>query len=344
MSFKRPQLVPLGLGLALIGLGLVGAWRWWLGPRSAAAESAASPELVELRASTEATLAELGVAVSLTDPPVGSSVDGEALRWRAPGECVEVYRVRLDDRYRDASVATFLGRAEEHATHYLALAGDPLRAPERASEAGELAPVLAVLITDDGEPERVRELWWGPETVGPAAPDFACRRRSWDPLEDALALGWPRLPGTTTRVGEGWRGAAVEGRCHETVCVEPDGSFAHAVPCRARPWAERLAGGEGSLALVLGTWDDGHDPTRPEIGILTSRELVLDEGRPLYVRAVIDQRWAGVRRELSLVRVDDCGTRSLAGPGEAGEVEETRARFRGPFRARLPRPATPSAP
>jgi hypothetical protein len=326
--------------LALIGLGLIGAWRWWLEPRRAAAAEANADLPVELRRATRASLAEQGLELALAD----RAIPGEALRWRAPGECVEVYRIRVDDRYRDASVATFLGRAETHAIHYLAIAGDPLRVPQHARDPGAddgPSPVLGVLFEAE-EPARVRELWWGRESVGPSAPDFACRRRDWDPVEDALALAWPWLPGTDTRVGEGWRGAPVEGRCHETVCVEPDGSFGHAVPCRARPWAEQLVGAEGSLALIRGDWDDGHDPSRPEIGILTSRVLVVDEGRPLYARVVIDQRWAGVRRELSLVRVDDCGSRTLAaGPGETTRVEETRARFREQFRARLPRPADP---
>lgn len=98
-------------------------------------------------------------------------------------------------------------------------------------------------------------------------------------------------------------------------------------------------GAQNGLAVIRGDWDDGHDPTRSKIGILTSRELVIDDGRPLYVRAVIDQRWAGVRRELALVRIDDCGTRSLASDGDAQIVADTRARFRDEFRARLSRPA-----
>src|SRR5690606_27319131 len=143
----------------------------------------------------------------------------EILRWRAPGECVEVYRFRVDEYYRDASVETFVGRPEEHATHHLALAHDPTRAP-----GDRLRPVIGMLTRADAE-VRVRELWWSEIEVGPSAPDFACRRRSWDLLEDALALGWPKLPGTTTHVGERWTGARVEGRCHETVCLDAEGSF-----------------------------------------------------------------------------------------------------------------------
>ncbi len=309
------------MGLTVVAV--IGAWRWWLAPwreRAAKAEG-----LDAVRAGVRDTLREYDIDVKLD----GLKATAEVLSWRAPGECVEVYRVRIDERYRDASVVTFLGRNEEHRTHYLALAGDP-----RRGSANGITPVIAMLTSADEQP-RIRELWWGPRSVGPSAPDFACRRRSWDPLEDALAFGWPRLPARWTWVADSWTGAAVEGRCHETICVDPDGSFGHAVPCRARPWSEQLDGVEGEMALIYGRWDDGHDPDRREIGILTLREAVIDEGRPLYVRAEIDQRWAGVRRELSLVRVDDCGAHSLT---NGDPVDETRALFREQIRARLSQP------
>ncbi|MFO7565415.1 MAG: hypothetical protein R6X02_22430 [Enhygromyxa sp.] len=327
-SKRRPAAAMILAYAALLGCAGLGAWRWWWAPKSAAAAARETAELVALREATIETLGQFGIEVALDD----HLAEADTLRWRAPGECVEVYRVRIDERHRDEGVALFLGRDEEHATLHLALVADPTRAGREGP-----SPALGLLIAADEEP-RLRELWWGERVVGPSAPDFACRRRSWDPLEDALALGWPRLPGARVPVGERWRGAAVEGRCHETVCVEPDGSFGHAVPCRAPPWTERLAGAQGDLALILGDWNDGHDPARPEIGILTSRELVLDEGRPLYLRAVIDQRWAGVRRELSLVRIDDCGRRSLATPADRPRVDETRARLADQIRARLSRP------
>lgn len=288
----------IAINTLLLGIAIIAASRWWLAPRRAAARASQSDEARELRRVTIETLAEMGIDVSLDD----RRAEAGTLRWRAPGECVELYRFRVDERYRDASVETFVGRPEEHATYQLALARDPTRS---ASE--QLQPVIATLTRPDAD-TRVRELWWGEVEVGPSAPDFACRRRSWDPLEDALAFGWPKLPGSSTRVGERWVGAHVEGRCHETVCLDVDGSFNPnaAVPCRARPWSERLVGAEGELAVILGDWDDGHDPARPEFGILTSRELVIDEGRPRYAKAVIEHRWSGVRRELSLVRVDDC--------------------------------------
>jgi hypothetical protein len=312
----------LVLSVALLGLGSIGAWRWWVGPWRAAQTNSRAPAQVEQREAVAAQLAGLGVQASFG---VGA-VEPEHLRWRAPGDCVEVYAVRVDERHRDPGVAVFLGRAEEHTSWVLALAADPRRRSPGA--------VLGVLTVEgEAEPPRVRELWWGPAEVGPQAPDWACRRRSWDPMEDALALAWPRLPdtGRALWVGERWQGMAVEGRCHETVCLDPQASFAAAseTECRARPWAEQLAGVQGGMALIQGDWDDGHDPARGEIGVLTSRVAVIDEGRPLYVRAVIEQRWAGVRRELSLVRLDPCGERSLASEADAALVDQARARLQG---------------
>jgi hypothetical protein len=311
----------LALYLLLGTLAAIGTWRWWLAPRELAAAERERVVSVELRRATIETLADFGIEVQLEDRAAAR----EVVSWRAPGECVEVYRVRVDERHRDASVSAFIGRAEEHASYTLAFG---------RKQQDELAPVIGVL-TSEGEQPRVRELWWSAEAVGPSAPDFACRRRSWDPFEDALALGWPRLPAAHTWVGARWRGQIVGGRCHETVCLDPDGSFGRALPCRARPWTEQLVGADEELALLLGDWDDGHDPARPELGIFTSRELVIDEGRPLYVRAVIEQRWAGVRRELSLVRLDDCSARSLGTPADQIRVQETRAQLNDQIHASM---------
>jgi hypothetical protein len=315
--------------MLIVTLSGIGAWRWWLAPRSVAAAERELATHIELREATIETLAEFGIETRFDDRAAAA----EVLAWRAPGECVEVYRMRIDERHRDPSVAVFVGREEQHDTYYVALVR--AAANERNDE---LAPVIGVL-TVAGEQPRVRELWWSAREVGPSAPDFACRRRSWDPFEDALALGWPRLPGARTWVGSRWQGATVGGRCHETVCLDPDGSFAHAIPCRARPWAEQLVGADARLALIFGDWDDGHDPARVELGIFTSRELVIDEGRPLYVRAVIEQRWAGVRRELSLVRLDDCDAHSLGTAADQIHVAETRALLGERIHARLSRPA-----
>lgn len=243
------------------------------------------------------------------------STEASQPSWRAPESCVEVYELRIDEAFRDASVASFVGREPEHATWWLALA---------QRDTG----IVAVLLADDpDEPPRRRALWWSSRAIGPAAPDFACRRRSWDPLEDALALGWPTLPAGRVSVGDAWVGSAVEGRCHETVCLSDDGRFTHERPCRARPWRERLAGADNGLMLIAGDWDDGQwdDGHDPETGILTSRLALLDDGRPLQVWAGVAHHWSGVRRSLSLTRIDDCGRRSLARPEHAPQLARARA-------------------
>ena len=157
--------------VAIVGvavLALLCAWRWWWAPSRSAIENAAAPELVAARESVLARVPDIGILEQ-------RSAD---LRWRAPGSCVEVYRVRIDEEFRDASVAIFVGREEDHSSWLLALG----RAGTRT---------LGVLAREDLDDEvRVRELSWSASAIGPAAPDFACRRRSWDPIEDALA---PRL-------------------------------------------------------------------------------------------------------------------------------------------------------
>jgi hypothetical protein len=283
---------------ALVVVGSICAWRWWLAPSRAAERDAAAPELIEAHERAESVL---GVALD----------DRSAeLEWRAPGECVEVYRVRIDETFRDASVAAFVGRDEEHSSWLLAL-----------GRRGE-QPIGVLVREDADEAVRVRELSFGEAQVGPAAPDFACRRRGWDPIEDALALGWPKLPGARVRVGEAWLGAAVEGRCHETVCASEQGKFEHDRRCRARPWRERLAGAGENLAVIVSAWDDAHEPP---VGVLTSRTAVIHEGRPLQVSASVEHRWSGVHRDLSLTRLDDCGRMSLAASEDAAAVEQARA-------------------
>jgi hypothetical protein len=234
------------------------------------------------------------------------------LCWRPPGECVEVYRVRIDDRFRDAMVARFVGREEEHSSWLFALG----RRGQR---------VFGVLVREDAsEDVRERELHWSATEVGPAAPDFACRRRSWDPIEDALALAWPRLPGARVRVGEDWIGTSVEGRCHETVCANEQGQFEHDRRCRARPWHEQLAGAGDGVAVIVSSWDDGH---QEPIGILTTRTSLIHEGRPLWVTAEVEHRWSGVSRSLELIRIDDCADASLASADDEAPVAQARARF-----------------
>lgn len=291
-------------GLFVLVLALVCAWRWWVMPSRAAAREAAAPELLAAR---EQVADNFDVALDARSA---------TLRWQPPSECIEVYRVRVDERFRDASVARFVGREEEHSSWLLALG-------RRGSRQ------LGVLVREDAvEDVRERELSWSATEVGPAAPDFACRRRSWDPIEDALALGWPRLPGARVRVGETWIGASVEGRCHETVCANEHGKFEHDRRCRARPWHEQLAGAGDGVALIRSDWDDGH--ALDQAGIFTTRTSLIHDGRPLWVSANVEHRWSGVSRSLELIRIDDCSARSLAGAHDDAPVAQVRAQLLKP--------------
>jgi hypothetical protein len=292
--------------IAVLVLALVCAWRWWIVPSRAAAREAAGPELIAARTAASAKLAAHELAIAFDDRSA-------ELRWRPPGECVEVYRVRIDEHFRDAMVARFVGREEEHSSWLLALGR---RGQQR----------LGVLVREDADDDiRERELVWSATEIGPAAPDFACRRRSWDPIEDALALGWPSLPGGSVRVGDAWIGASVEGRCHETVCANEQGKFEHDRRCRARPWHEQLAGAGNDVALILSSWDDGHELEQG--GISTTRTSLIHEGRPLWVSASVEHRWSGVSRSLELIRVDDCSGISLATTGDDVPVARARARL-----------------
>ncbi len=296
--------------LVLVLAGLAG-WRWWWQPRAQAAAGRDST----LQGTLDGMTARLGLEASLDTRPI-------ALSWRAPSECVEVYSLRVDEEFRDESVALFLGRAEEHATYLLGLAPTKRASEQAARGAEEVVHARSVLmaLSDTTEPTLERDVVIAPTTVGPAAADLACRRRTWDPLEDVLALGWPRLPDHPVRPGDAWQGHPVGGRCHETPCLDDAAEIGEA-PCRARPWRERFAGvllgpaqarpGADEWVVLRSEWDDGHVEAADEgsgRGILTSREAVLGQGRPLFVRMALEHRWAGVTRILELRALDDCTT------------------------------------
>jgi hypothetical protein len=301
--------------LALGGLVLVALARWWWQPRAAEAASSRGATLEDMALTLDAQ--------RLADP------GPQTLRWDLSGACTQVYSLTIDESFADVSVMNFLGRNEEHSSWFMAVGPHP-----------RIEGRLAVLLVDRATPEaevRLRELFTSPESheLGPAAPDFACRNRSWDLVEDALALGWPELPVAPVRAGDGWRGQVVGGRCHETPCLDGEGQFDHARSCQARPWQEQLVGwldpaGKGpAIAVLTSSWDDGHeaDPSNVgQFGIYSWRELAIAEGRPLFVRAEILHRWTGVMRRLELRAIGECA------PG--GDLAETLARVR----ASLPTP------
>jgi hypothetical protein len=291
--------------IAVLVLALVCVVRWWVMPSRAAARATLKSSLI--RTAMVDALARDGIAIAFDQRQAD-------LRWRAPDRCVEVYRLSIDEEHRDSMVTRFVGREPERSSWLLALG-------QRGRQ------TVGVLVREDATDDvRERELTWSTTEVGPAAPDFACRRRSWDPIEDALALGWPKLPGARVRVGESWIGASVEGRCHETVCANEQGRFDHDRRCRARPWHEELAGSGNGVALIVSDWDDGHE--LDEIGVLTQRNSLIHEGRPLRVVASIQHSWSGVDRTLELTRIDDCSSLSLASADDEAAVAEVRAELK----------------
>ncbi len=274
----------------VLGLGLA---RWWWQPRAAAAATRDT----ELDATLERMAREL-------DTESQTRAEARTLRWRFAEVCTQVYEFTIDESFADESVAVFLGRAEEHSRWWLAIGSHP-RLPDRLG-----ALLIAHEPLEPVDAGKLRELFASTDgrALGPAAPDLACRARTWDPLEDALALGWPRLPNRPVRPGDRWVGHVVGGRCHETPCLDAKGEIDRARACQARPWTEQVAGWlesetETATAVLRSTWTDGH--TGP-VGIVTTRELVIAEGRPLLAYAEIWQRWVGVVRQLELRAIGEC--------------------------------------
>lgn len=167
----------------------------------------------------------------------------------------------------------------------------------------------------------VRDWFLSATMAGPAAPTAACFPRTWDPIEDAFALGWPRLPGGPAAVGDTWTGLRVEGKCNRSACVDPvsggGGPENHHRTCVTPSWKNTLSGvyevGEHRVALVQGQWSDGHG----EKGIWTESMTVIsiDHGRPLWSRVVVhhgfnqptaDRSFAPVERTWTMEAIDDC--------------------------------------
>lgn len=286
------------------------------------------------------TLEPYGVQLGVAELP---SVE---LGWQAPPEgCPHAYRITVG--YEPSL------RFEEDSTSSLVVGRHPRQQPERPLgegpiPAGVIAP--AQLFYQGIRAERIgatRDVYLTRELVGPAAPTAACMPRTWDPMDDALALGWPRLPGRLTAVGERWSGLPVQGKCARSPCVDPQtgggGPEAHARTCVAAPWQERLAGlydHDGELyAWIASTWSDGHGP---EQGIHSERWTLVsvEHGRPVWSRTVVDHRFpqpvasggfAPVVRTWTLESIDACpGSLAAAGwprPPELGQ-EELRLRDR----------------
>lgn len=248
--------------------------------------------------------------------PVAAGDRVATLAWQAPAACPQVFRVQIDERYPDG-LAAMLRTTPEQSESFLAVAG-----PAQGGEAWPPGPVPE---------DRVfvgRSLFRGPKTqgrplerefalsaalAGPASPDAPCFERTWDPVEDALALGWPALPGRMVAVGETWRGARVEARCNRSACVDPKtrggGPENHHRPCTTMSWRERLDGvfrlGDERVAEISSFWSDGQPLDE---GIWSERKAVvsLAHGRLLHSETLIHHGYSGIEREVRVDAVDGC--------------------------------------
>lgn len=269
----------------------------------------------EAEAPDRAPPAALVETFALTPTPASDQV--ATLAWQAPASCPQVFRVQVDERYPDG-LAEMLRTQPEQSESWLVVAG-----PEKAEkEAWPQGPVPE---------DRVfvgRSLFRGPKTqdrplqrefalsatlAGPASPDAPCFERTWDPVEDALALGWPALPGRMVAVGETWRGARVEARCNRSACVDPEtrggGPENHHRPCTTMSWRERLDGvfrlGDDRVVEISSFWSDGQPL---DAGIWSERKAVvsLAHGRLIHSETLIHHGYSGIEREVRVDAVDEC--------------------------------------
>lgn len=292
--------------------------------------------------------------------PAPAELPSVELGWQAPPEdCPHAYR--LTTGYEPAL------RFEEDGTASLVLGRHPRQRPERlqgvrppngasaAARAVEIGPgpippevmVPAHLFYQGVRAERVgatRDVYLTREFAGPAAPTAACMPRTWDPMEDALALGWPKLTGRLTAVGERWSGLPVQGKCARSACVDPQtgggGPDQHERTCVVGPWQEQLAGVyalRGELyAWIVSRWSDGHGHGQ---GISTERRTLvsLEHGRPVWSQTVVDHRFAQpvaegfapVTRTWTLEAIDACpGSLHAAGWERPPALADEEARLR----------------
>ncbi len=259
-------------------------------------------------------LGPFGIDVEPTDDAV------VPLAWQAPPrDCPHVYRI--DVTYTPAQAL------EADSTSSLGLqltAEAPLNIVDGAPiPDGQVAPLE--LFYQGLRVERrgtVRDLWLSRHFAGPAAPTPACLPRTVDPMEDALALGWPRLPQHLAGIGASWTGLRVEGKCNMSACVDPQtgggGPDQHHRVCVTPSWSERLLGvyeiGSEHFAWLESTWSDG----QPENQGIWSERLTLisiDHGRPTWSQTKVhhgfpqmttDRSFAPVLRTWTMTSIDAC--------------------------------------
>lgn len=303
----------------------------------AACGDPAAGSLLE-QAVVDRTMGAYGLALQ---PAALPSVE---LGWQVPpADCPHAHRLSV--AYEPAL------RFEEDGAASLILGRHPRQQPGQPIEPGPIRPgamVPAHLFYQGVRAERVgatRDVYFTGELVGPASPTAACMPRTWDPMEDALTLGWPRLPNRLTAVGERWSGLPVQGKCSRSACVDPQtgggGGDSHQRTCVTQPWQEQLLGlyeHQGELyAWIHSTWSDGHGPGQ---GISTERSTLVsvEHGRPVWSQTRVDHRFpqpvasggfAPVVRTWTLETIDACpGSLAAAGWDRPAELADEEARLR----------------
>lgn len=249
-----------------------------------------------------------------------------ALRYSGPTEaCPEVYEVLTT--YEPAT------RIEADSISHLALGRSP-KSKDKQPKEGEPIPdgeVLKAQIYYHGiraEKRGVtRDVYISGLHAGPTAPTAGCLPQTWDPIEDTLTLGWPKLTGRVTAVDETWTGLRVAGKCNRSACVDPKtgggGPEAHEFTCVTMDWQNQLVGiydsGWDRLAVIRSLWTDGHGEPAPgnEEGIWTERTAVisLTHGRPVWAKTIVhhnfplptpDKSMAPITRTWEMRSVDEC--------------------------------------
>lgn len=287
-------------------------------------------------------LADYGVQVEVAVPQVA------ALHYQTPDPaCALVYQLKV--HYTPEI------KDEKASTSHLALGHAPqskIEAPTHGIPIpkGEFFSGRVVYQGIRVEKQPItRDVFLSAEHAGPASPTAGCLPQTWDPIEDALALGWPKLPARTTAVGERWRGIRVGGKCNRSACVDPTngrgGAENHHRSCVTQDWENTLLGlyeHEGhALALVYGTWTDGHGKAEASntLGIWSERTTLisLEHGRPVwskfklhhnFPRPTVDEGWRAVERDWEMASIDSCaGSLASLGWERPAEVLEPNTFF-----------------
>jgi len=133
------------------------------------------------------------------------------------------------------------------ATYRIDAQGDPTRRVELALQGPD--PVVAGrqrwrARMRSGDGRRVtRRVWSTPVAWGPASPDAPCRTSPVDPLEHALAVGWPSLPDASVAVGDTWVGRKAGGICNALAAADGEAT--------AGTWTHRLVALHASGGVLV---------------------------------------------------------------------------------------------